>query len=195
MLENKLGLTDSAALADAEERLSKLRARELYDSGRLGTIEVGTFAALAEIHKTLFSDIYDFAGNLRTVNIYKGSTRFVPIEGLASAVKFADIMSQSTLEEICAKFVEMNLAHPFRAGNGRALRIWLDVMVAAAFGKLVDWSKVDRTEYRNAQTDANKLVSVLKSALTDNVSRQMFLAGIDASYALEGYTQYKTEQI
>ncbi len=199
MLDNLLEITDAGALADAEERIAKKRAMELYDNGRLAAMPVGTFEGLSEIHKTLFGDVYAFAGELRTVNIYKGDFRFTPVEGLGNAVKFVSIMPQSDFDEIIQKFIQMNTAHPFREGNGRAMRIWLDVMFAAALGKLVDWTKVDGGKYQLAMehcaADSGDLVACIKPALTGNVGRTMFMRAIDASFAIEGYSNYKTENL
>lgn len=198
-MESKLGITDEKALADAEERISKKRAKELFDSGRLAKMPVGTYEGLREIHIALFGDIYDFAGEKRTVNIFKGDMRFAPAETLDSATKFIDIMPHSGFDEIMDKFVQMNSVHPFRKGNGRAMRIWLDVMFAEAFGKLVDWRKVDREAYNYAMEhcslDKRDIVNIISGAITDKVGRSMFLSGIDASFALEGMCSYKTEDL
>lgn len=196
-MKNKLGITSADELAEVEERLGKLRARELYDSGRLATIPVGTFDSLAEIHRVLFGDVYDFAGKLRTVNIYKGEMRFAPVEGLENAVKFAAIMPQDTYDEIIEKFVQMNIAHPFREGNGRAMRLWLDVIFAAKFEMLVDWSAVDKNSYHIAMErcalDSRAVGEIISSALTNKVSRSMYLRAIDGSFAIEGYGKYRAE--
>ena len=198
-MENKLGITSAEELAEAEERHGKLRARELYDSGRLLSIPVGTYDSLAEIHKAMLGGIYEFAGELRTVNIYKGNLRFVPVEGLESAVKFAAIMPHGTYDEIIEKYVQMNIAHPFREGNGRAMRLWLDVIFAAKLEKLVDWSKVDKKSFDAAMEqsalDQSAVAKIIKSALTDKVDRSVFLKALDGSFALDGYTKYKSEQL
>jgi len=198
-MENKLGITDEKALAEAEERISKKKAKELFDSGRLAKMPVGTYGGLREIHIALFGDIYDFAGELRTVNIYKGDMMFALAESLENAIKFVDIMPHGTFEEIMDKFIQMNNAHPFRKGNGRAMRIWLDVMFAEAFGKLVDWRAVNKDAYNLAMErcslDKRGILAIISGALTDKVGRSMFLNGIDASFALEGLCAYKTEEL
>lgn len=196
-MKNKLGITSAEELADVEERLGKLRARELYDSGALSTIPVGTFDSLVKIHTALFGDVYDFAGKLRTVNIYKGDLRFAPVEGLENAVKFAAIMPQDDYDEIIAKYVQMNVAHPFREGNGRAMRLWLDIIIAAKLALLVDWSKVDKKSYQIAMEksvlDSSEISEIIRAALTDKFGRSAFLRALDGSFALEGYTKYKAE--
>lgn len=196
-MNNKLGITSAEELAEVEERLGKLRARELFDSGRLTTIPVGTFDSLAEIHRVMFGDVYDFAGKLRTVNIYKGELRFAPVEGLENAVKFAGIMPQDTFDEIIEKFIQMNIAHPFREGNGRAMRLWLDVIIAAKLEMLVDWSAVDKKKYQlvmeRCVSNGGDVAALIKSALTNKVGRSMFLRAIDGSFALEGYSKYRAE--
>ncbi|MDE7463467.1 MAG: Fic family protein [Clostridiales bacterium] len=196
-MNNKLGITSVEELAEVEERLGKLRARELFDSGRLATIPVGTADSLTEIHRVLFGDVYDFAGKFRTVNIYKGELRFAPVEGLENAVKFAAIMPQDTFDEIIEKFIQMNIAHPFREGNGRAMRLWLDVIIAAKLEMLVDWSAVDKKTYQlvmeRCVTDGAAVADLIRSALTKKVGRSMFLRAIDGSFALEGYTKYRAE--
>lgn len=196
-MKNKLGITSVEELADVEERLGKLRAREMYDSGLLATIPVGTFDSLVKIHETLFGDVYDFAGKFRTVNIYKGDLRFAPVEGLENAVKFAAIMPQDSFDEIIDKYVQMNVAHPFREGNGRAMRLWLDVIIAAKLALLVDWSKVDKKSYQIAMEksvlNSGAISEIIRSALTDKFGRSAFLRALDGSFALEGYTKYKAE--
>lgn len=196
-MENKLGIIAADALADAEERLGKLGARKLFDSGRLVSIPVGTYGSLVEIHKALVGDVYDSAGTLRTVELYKGDQRFAPAGGLESAVRFTAIMSHDTYGAIIEKFAHMNFAHPFRTGNGRTLRLWLDVMIAAKLEALVDWSKIDMQSYmratKNCATDARELSALIKSALTKQVGRSTFLRGIDGSFALDGYRKYKAE--
>ncbi len=196
-MKNKLGITSAEELADVEERLGKLRAREMYDSGLLATIPVGTFDSLVKIHETLFGDVYDFAGKFRTVNIYKGDLRFAPVEGLENAVKFAAIMPQDSFDEIIDKYVQMNVAHPFREGNGRAMRLWLDVIIAAKLALLVDWSKVDKKSYQIAMEksvlNSGAISEIIRSALTDKFGRSAFLRALDGSFALEGYTKYKAE--
>lgn len=196
-LENKLGITNSAELADVEERISKQKAAELFETGYLDTLEAGSFAALGEIHRYLFEEIYDFAGKLREVNIAKGGFRFAPVMYLAEALKSIERMPQSTFEEIIAKYVEMNVAHPFREGNGRSTRIWLDCILKKELGMVVDWSAVDKQDYLLAMERSpikdTELRLLLKEALTDRISdREMYMKGIDASYHYEGYSVYKT---
>lgn len=199
-LENKLGITDSAELARMEEKISKAKALELFEIGLLDTMEVGTYAGLAQIHKYLFDEIYDFAGQMRTVNIAKGSFRFAPVMYLEAALANVTKMPQSTFEEIIEKYVEMNVAHPFREGNGRCTRIWLDVMLKKELGFVVDWSKVDKEDYllameRSPVKDVEIKV-LLKAALTDKVDdREVYMKGIDASYHYEGYHVFKTKEL
>lgn len=199
-LENKLGIDDSAELAREEERISKKKAVWLFESGTLDTLPVGTFAALQEIHKYLFEDIYDFAGKIRTVNLAKGNFRFAPLMYLEVALANIDKMPQSTYDEIIEKYVEMNIAHPFREGNGRSTRIWLDLMLKQGIGKVVDWSKVDKEDYLLAMERSPikdvEIKVLLKAALTDDVtSREVFMKGIDHSYYYEGYTTFKTDEL
>ncbi len=200
MIENKLGITDSAELAREEEKLSKQAALAMFDSGFLDTLEAGTFAALATIHERLFGDIYDFAGKLRTVNIAKGNFRFAPVIYLANAVAEIEKMPQSTFDEIIEKYVEMNAAHPFREGNGRAMRIWLDCMLRSELHKAVDWSRVDKDNYLLAMERSpvkdTEIKLLLKAALTDGITdREMYMKGIDNSYFYEGYTAYRTNEL
>lgn len=199
-LENKLGITSSVELAHEEERLTKRRALELYDKGLLGTFEVGTFNGLAKIHGYLFQDVYDFAGEMRAVNIAKGSFRFAPSIYLTEALKAVGKMPQSTFDEIIEKYVEMNVAHPFREGNGRATRIWLDAILKKELGLLVDWSLVDKEDYlfamERSPIRSTEIKAVLKQALTDKVDdRQVYMKGIDASYSYEGYSTYCTSDL
>lgn len=199
-LENKLGITDSQELARAEERISKQKALALFESGALDQIAPGTFAALAQIHRALFVDIYDFAGDLRTVNIAKGHFRFASALYLEAAVAEIERMPQNDFDEIVAKYVEMNVAHPFREGNGRSMRIWLDQMLRAALGKVVDWSLVDKEDYLLAMERSpvrdTEIKTLLGAALTDRVAdRVLFMKGIDRSYEYEGYTAYRTEAL
>lgn len=199
-LENKLGLTDSAELAREEEKLSKTKARELFEKGLLDTFETGTFAGLCAIHKYLFDEIYDFAGKMRTVNIAKGGFRFAPVMYLEAALKDVEKMPQSTFEEIIEKYVEMNVAHPFREGNGRSTRIWLDCILKKELGLVVDWSRVDKEDYLLAMERSPikdvEIKVLLKAALTDRINdREVYMKGIDASYHYEGYNVYKTESI
>lgn len=200
VLENKLGLTSSAELALEEERISKKKALELFESGVLANLTPGTFASLQTIHQYLFGEIYDFAGKLRTVNIAKGSFRFAPVVYLKAALENIDKMPQSTFDEIIEKYVEMNIAHPFREGNGRSARIWLDQMLKAALGKVVDWSRVDKEDYLLAMERSPikdvEIKHLLQAALTDQVdSREVYMKGIDHSYYYEGYTAFKSEEL
>jgi len=199
-LENKLGITNSAELAREEERISKKRALELFESGMLEKLEAGTFAALQAIHKHLFADIYDFAGEVRTVNLAKGNFRFAPAMYLAAALDNIEKMPQSTFDEIVEKYVEMNVAHPFREGNGRSTRIWLDQIFKSELHKVVDWSKIDKEDYLLAMERSPikdiEIKHVLKAALTDDInSRELYMKGIDHSYYYEGYTTFKTETL
>lgn len=199
-LENKLGITDSAELAREEERLSKKKALELYDTGLLDRLEAGTFSALAAIHKFLFGEIYDFAGKVRTVNLAKGNFRFAPVMYLEAALKNIDAMPQGTFDEIVEKYVEMNVAHPFREGNGRSTRIWLDLLLRKELRQVVDWSKVDKEDYLLAMERSPikdiEIKFLLKNALTDDIhNREVYMKGIDASYHYEGYTVFKTEEL
>ncbi|MCI7019695.1 MAG: Fic family protein [Clostridiales bacterium] len=200
MLENKLGITSSPALAEAEERISKKKAVELFESGVLDTLEAGKFASLQTIHRVLFEDIYDFAGKIRTVNLAKGSFRFAPLMYLDAALQNIDKMPQGNFDQIVEKYVEMNIAHPFREGNGRATRIWLDCMLKKEIGMVVDWSKVDKEDYLLAMERSPvrdiEIKHVLRTALTNQVnSREMFMKGIDHSYYYEGYTAFQTEKL
>ena len=199
-LENKLGITNSAELAREEERISKKKAVELFESGSLDKLAPGRFASLQAIHKALFEDIYDFAGELRTVNLAKGNFRFAPLMYLEAALANIDKMPQSTFDEIIEKYVEMNIAHPFREGNGRSTRLWLDQMLKAGIGQVVDWSKVEKEDYLLAMERSPikdvEIKVLLKAALTDDVnSREVFMKGIDHSYYYEGYTTFKTEDL
>ena len=199
-LENKLGLTSSSDLACEEERISKKKAAQLFDRKLLDTFDVGTFAGLTAIHKHLFEDIYDFAGKLRTVNVEKGNFRFAPLMYLQAALDNIDKMPQSNFDEIVEKYVEMNIAHPFREGNGRSTRIWLDHILKNEIGKVVDWSKVDKEDYLLAMERSPikdiEIKHILKAALTDDInSREVYMKGIDHSYYYEGYTTFKTEEL
>jgi len=200
ILENKLNITDQVELAKTEERLSKQRARQLFDSGDITKAEVGTFSGLSFIHTYLFEEIYDFAGKIRGVNIAKGDFRFAPLMYLEPSLKNIDAMPQSNFDEIVEKYVEMNIAHPFREGNGRAIRIWLDLVLKKEISQVVDWNQVDKDEYLSAmQRSVVKDIEIkflLKQALTDNIhDRALFMKGIDVSYYYEGYTQFKTEEL
>ena len=199
-LENKLGITNSAELAREEERISKKKAVELFESGSLDKLAPGRFASLQAIHKALFEDIYDFAGELRTVNLAKGNFRFAPLMYLEVALGNIDKMPQSTYDEIIEKYVEMNIAHPFREGNGRSTRLWLDQMLKAGIGQVVDWSKVDKEDYLLAMERSPikdvEIKVLLKAALTNEInSREVYMKGIDHSYYYEGYTTFKTEDL
>ena len=199
-LTNKLGITNAAELAREEERISKKKAIKLFETGMLDKLEAGTFSALQSIHKYLFEEIYDFAGELRTVNISKGSFRFAPLMYLEVSLKNIDKMPQSTFDEIVEKYVEMNIAHPFREGNGRSTRIWLDLIFKTELGKVVDWSLVDKEDYLLAMERSPvrdiEIKHVLKAALTDAIdSREVYVKGIDHSYYYEGYTTFKTEEL
>ena len=199
-LENKLGLTDSAELAREEERISKKKAVNLFDFAILKLLSDGTYKTLAAIHKYLFEDIYDFAGEIRTVNMAKGNFRFAPLMYLQAALENIDKMPQSNFDEIVEKYVEMNIAHPFREGNGRSTRIWLDHILKTEIGKVIDWSKVDKEDYLLAMERSPikdvEIKVLLKGALTDEInSREVYMKGIDHSYYYEGYTTFKTEEL
>ena len=200
MLENKLGITTPAELARKEEQISKKKAVELFENGVLNKLESGKTSSLAIIHKALFEDIYDFAGQVRTVNIAKGNFRFAPVMYLQAALENIDKMPQSTFEQIVEKYVEMNIAHPFREGNGRATRIWLDCMLKSELGKVVDWSFVDKEDYLLAMERSPirdiEIKHILRAALTDKINdREMFMKGIDHSYYYENYTTYKASEL
>lgn len=199
-LENKLGITSSAELATQEERLSKKRALELFESGMLDKLEPGTFKTLQVIHKQLFMDIYDFAGKVRSVNIAKGGFRFVPDMYLLDALKQIERMPQSTFDEIIEKYVEMNVAHPFREGNGRSPRIWLDLILKKELQLVIDWSKVNKEDYLSAMERSPikdlEIKFLLKNALTEHIDdREVYMKGIDASYMYEGYEEFKTKDL
>lgn len=199
-LENKLGIDNSPELAREEERISKIRAMEIFNNDLLKDKRAGTFSTLAFIHHTLFADIYDFAGQLRDINIAKGNFRFAPIMYLKTSLESIDKMPQSTFDEIVEKYVEMNVAHPFREGNGRSGRIWLDHMLKTELGLVIDWSKVDKEDYLLAMERSPirdiEIKHVLKNALSSNINdRTMFMKGVDHSYFYEGYYAYKTEDL
>ena len=199
-LENKLGLTSSADLAREEERISKKKALELFEKGILDHLPAGRFSTLQAIHKYLFDDIYEFAGELRTVNISKGNFRFAPLMYLQAALENIDKMPQSNFDEIVEKYVEMNIAHPFREGNGRSARIWLDHILKSEIRKVVDWSQVDKEDYLLAMERSPikdiEIKHILRNALTDEIhSREVYMKGIDHSYYYEGYTTFKTEEL
>lgn len=199
-LDNKLKLTDAVELARVEEKLSKARAHKLFTSGFLNTLTMGSFEALASIHEYLFGEIYDFASKLRKENIAKGNFRFAPVMYLEAALNHITAMPQSSFDEIIEKYVEMNIAHPFREGNGRSTRIWLDHILKHKLKQVVDWSKVDKNDYllameRSPVKDVEIKV-LLKQALTDKINdAAIYMKGIDASYYYEGYSLYKTEDI
>jgi len=198
--DNKLGLTSSADLAREEERISKKKALELFECGLLDQLDAGKLSALKAIHKYLFDEIYDFAGELRNVNIAKGNFRFAPLMYLEAALENIDKMPQSTFDEIIEKYVEMNIAHPFREGNGRSTRIWLDLILKTELRKVVDWSKVDKEDYLLAMERSPirdiEIKHILKAALTDDIhSREVYMKGIDHSYYYEGYATFKAEDL
>jgi len=200
MLNNKLGTTNLVELAKAEERISKANAKRLYDSGDINNLEIGTYKGLADIHNYLFDDIYDFAGKTRAVNISKGDFRFAPVMYLAVSLDHIDKMPQSTIEEIVAKYVEMNIAHPFRDGNGRSARIWLNLILKKELGKVVDWNLIDKDNYLSAmeRSPINDLEIryLINNALTTSIDdREVYMKGIDVSYYYEGYTEYTTDDL
>lgn len=200
MLDNKLGINNSTDLAREEEKISKKKAVELFENNILDILEVGKFSTLQTIHKYLFEDIYDFAGKLRNVNIAKGNFRFAPIIYIEEALKNIDKMPQSTFDEIIEKYVEMNVAHPFREGNGRSTRIWLDHILKNEIGKVIDWSKVDKEDYLLAMERSPikdiEIKYLLKNALTDEInSREVYMKGIDHSYYYEGYIIFKAQDL
>ena len=200
ILENKLNITDPAELAMEEEKISKKKAKEMFETGFLNKLEPGTFKALKEIHNYLFQDIYDFAGTIRKVNIAKGNFRFTPLAYLEEAIRSIEKMPQSTYEEIIEKYVEMNIAHPFREGNGRSTRIWLDLILKKELNLVVDWSQVDKTDYLLAMERSPikdvEIKELLKHCLTDKVEdREIYMKGIDNSYLYEGYSIFKTEEL
>ena len=199
-LNNKLGITDSTELAKEEERISKRRAVELFESGLLDTLRPGSYSTLKTIHKHLFGDIYEFAGQTRTVNLAKGNFRFAPVMYLDAALESIEKMPQSTFDEIIEKYVEMNIAHPFPEGNGRSTRIWLDQILKKKLGKVIDWSLVDKDDYLMAMERSPvkdvEIKVLLKAALTDKINnREMFMKGVDHSYDYEGYSSYRTQDL
>lgn len=199
-LENKLGITDSAQLARNEERISKKKAAQMFGSGYLNRLEPGSMESLIKIHQYLFDEIYEFAGAIRQVNLAKGNFRFAPVMYLKEALKNIEKMPQSIYDEIIEKYVEMNVAHPFREGNGRSMRIWLDCILKAELGKVIDWSQVDKDDYLLAMERSPikdvEIKYLLKEALTDKIDdREVYMKGIDYSYYYEGYTTYKTDEL
>lgn len=200
ILENKLNITDQAELAREEERISKTRAKEMFEEGYLDTLKPGTFEALKKIHKFLFGEIYDFAGEIRKVNMAKGNFRFIPLAYLEEAIKNIEKMPQLTYEEIIEKYVEMNIAHPFREGNGRSTRIWLDLILKKELNLVVDWNKVDKTDYLLAMERSPikdiEIKELLKQSLTNKIEdREVYMKGIDNSYLYEGYLLFKTDEL
>lgn len=199
VLQNKLGLTNSAELARQEELISKQAVKMLFDSGKLFELEVGSFAGLSAIHEALFSDIYDFAGKNRDVNIAKDNFQFAPRIFLEQSLVYIDKLPHQTFDEIVDKYADMNVAHPFREGNGRAMRLWLDCMLRSSLGQVVDWNAIEKDEYFNAMVRSHvstgELKYLLLKALTDDLSQQIFFKGLDTSYYYEGYTLYKTEYL
>lgn len=199
-LKNKLNITSSAELADAEEKISKQKAAMLFESGYLYTLQPGTFDSLSKIHKYLFDEIYDFAGKIRDVNIAKGNFRFAPVMYLRAALENIEKMPQSGFDEIVEKYVEMNVAHPFREGNGRSIRIWLDLIFSSELNMVVDWSRIDRDDYLLAMERSPvkdiEIKYLLKGALTDKTKdRDVYMKGIDRSYYYEGYASYKAGEL
>jgi cell filamentation protein len=199
-LKNKLGITDQVELAKAEEKISKKKAKQLFESAEINSIEVGTFAGLAQIHRALFEDVYEFAGEVRDVNLAKGNFRFAPLMYLREAIDCIQTMPQASFDQIIEKYVEMNIAHPFRDGNGRAMRIWLDLILKKELRQVVDWNKVDKDEYLSAMQRSVvkdlEIKTLLKNALTDQINdRALFMKGIDVSYYYEGYSEFKTEEL
>lgn len=200
VLENKLGITDAVELAIAEEKISKKKAIELFESGYLNTLEAGTYSSLVAIHQYLFDDVYDFAGDIRNVNMAKGNIRFAPLMYLHAALDNIEKMPQSTCDEIIEKYVEMNIAHPFREGNGRSMRIWLNMILKNELGRVVDWSLIDKEDYFSAMECSPindiELKRILKQALTDKVhDREIYMKGIDQSYYYEEYSRFKTNDL
>ena len=200
ILENRLNITDPAELARVEERISKKKAKEMFETGFLDKLDAGTFDSLKQIHKYLFEDIYEFAGQIRKVNIAKGNFRFASLSYIEDAIKNIEKMPQSTYEEIIEKYVEMNIIHPFREGNGRSTRIWLDLLLKKELNYVVDWSKVDKTDYLLAMERSPikdiEIKELLKKALTDEVNdREIYMKGIDNSYSYEGYISFKTDEL
>ena len=199
-LANKLGITDQVELALAEEKISKQKAKQLFDSGLIAALEVGSFRRLAAIHAHLFGDIYHFAGQIRDVNIAKGDFRFAPVMYLAASLEHIDAMPQSSFDQIIEKYVEMNIAHPFREGNGRATRIWLDLILKQELRQVIDWNAIDKEQYLSAMQRSPvkdlEIKALLRSALTDKINdRALYMRGIDVSYHYEGYSQFRAEEL
>jgi cell filamentation protein len=200
VLENKLNITNQVDLARLEEKISKQKAKQLFDSGDINKAEIGTFTGLAFIHSYLFVDIYDFSGKIRNLNIAKGNFRFAPVMYLEQSLKSIDTMSQSNFDEIIQKYVEMNVAHPFREGNGRATRIWLDLILKKEIKQVIDWNMVDKQDYLSAMERSVvkdiEIKHLLKNALTDKINdRTLYIKGIDVSYYYEGYSEFKTDDL
>ncbi len=200
ILENKLGIKNQVELAKTEEKISKQKAKQLFDSGDIKKVEIGTFKGLSFIHAYLFEDIYDFAGKVREVNISKGNFRFAPLMHLKASLEHIDTMPQKTFDQIIEKYVEMNIAHPFREGNGRATRIWLDLILKKKLRQVIDWNAVDKDEYLSAMQRSPvkdlEIKVLLKNALTNQINdRTLFMKGIDVSYFYEGYSEFKTEEL
>ncbi|MGL4876319.1 MAG: protein adenylyltransferase Fic [Clostridium sp.] len=200
MINNKLKIKDSVELARVEEKISKKKAIELFESGDLDRLEAGKYSTLAKIHKVLFEDIYEFAGIVREVNIAKGNFRFAPVMYLKTSLEYIESMPQSNFEEIIEKYVEMNIAHPFREGNGRSTRIWLDLILKKELGKVVNWSEVDKDDYLLAMERSPikdiEIKHILREALTEKINdREIYMKGIDTSYYYEGYIIYKSEDL
>ncbi|MGX6590550.1 protein adenylyltransferase Fic [Cetobacterium ceti] len=200
ILENKLNISNQIELSKVEEKISKQKAKQLFDSGDINKVQIGTSEGLSYIHKYLFEDIYDFAGKIRTVNIAKNNFRFAPLMYLEHSLKYIDTMPQSTFDEIIEKYVEMNIAHPFREGNGRATRIWLDLILKENIKQVIDWNLVDKDEYLSAMERSVvkdiEIKYLLKEALTTEINdRNLFMKGIDVSYYYEGYSEYNTEEV
>ncbi len=200
ILKNRLRIENQVELNKTEEKISKQKAKQLFDSGEINNIPVGTFEGLCKIHLKLFSEIYDFAGKMRDVNIAKGNFRFAPIMYLEHALKYIDNMPENTFDNIIEKYVEMNVAHPFRKGNGRSTRIWLDLMLKKRLKKVIDWNKVDKAEYLSAMqrslVNDLEIKYLLKNALTDKINeREVFMKGIDISYYYEGYNEFRVEDL
>lgn len=200
ILDNKLNITSQIELSKVEEKIGKQKAKQLFDSGDINRVQIGTFEGLQYIHKYLFEDIYDFAGKIRTVNIAKSNFRFAPVMYLKSSLKYIDTMPQTTFDQIIEKYVEMNIAHPFREGNGRTTRIWLDLILKENIKQVIDWNLVDKDEYLSAMERSVvkdiEIKHLLKQALTTEINdRNLFMKGIDVSYYYEGYSEYNTEEV